>query len=95
MHELKHIVAPQRIWFCNWMLKNVHGGLVNSQLLFITNEAYFHLSGYVNARNTRIWNDKYPHSVHQIPLHDTKIGVWCAVSARQIIGPIFYHETVN
>jgi inhibitor of nuclear factor kappa-B kinase subunit alpha len=77
------------------MLKNVHDGLVDPQLLFITDEAYFHLSGYVNSQNTRIWSDENPRSVHQIPLHDIKIGVWCAVSARRIIGPIFYHETVN
>jgi hypothetical protein len=77
------------------MLKNGHDGLVDSQLLFITDEAYFHLSGYVNPQNTRTWYDENPHAVHQTPLHDIKIGVRCAVSVRRIIGPIFYHETVN
>jgi hypothetical protein len=77
------------------MLKNVHDGLVDPQLLFITDEAYFHLSGYVNSQHTRIWSDENPHAVHQTPLHDIKIGVWCAVSVKRIIGPIFYHETVN
>jgi hypothetical protein len=77
------------------MLKNVHDGLIDPQLLFITDEAYFHLSGYVNIQNTRIWSDENLHSVHQIPLRDIKIGVWRAVSTRRIIGPIFYHETVN
>jgi hypothetical protein len=27
--------------------------------------------------------------------HDMKIGVWCAVSCRQIITPIFYYEAVD
>jgi hypothetical protein len=77
------------------MLKNVHDGLIDPQLLFITEEAYFHLSGYVHSQNTRIWSDENPHAVHQFPLHDMKIGVWYAVSARRIIGPIFCHEIVN
>jgi hypothetical protein len=95
VHELKPADAPQTIRFCNWMLKNVYDGLVDPQLLFITDEAYFHLSGYVNIQNTRIWSVENPHSVHQIPLHDIKIGVWCAVSARRIVGPILYHEIMN
>jgi hypothetical protein len=95
VHELKPVDAPQRIRFCNWMLKNMHDGLVDPQLLFITDEAYFHLSGYVNSQNTRIRSVENPYTVHQTPLHDIKIGVWCAVSARRIIGPLFYHETVN
>jgi hypothetical protein len=95
VHECKHIDAPKRIWFCNWMLKNVHDGLVVSQMLFRTDEADFQSSGYVNSHNTRIWSDRNPHAVHQIPLYDIKIGVCCAVSARRIISPIFYHETMN
>jgi hypothetical protein len=30
-----------------------------------------------------------------VPLHSEKVGVWCARSPRRIIGPIFFHETVN
>jgi hypothetical protein len=89
VHELKPVDAPQRIRFCNWTLKNVHDGLVDPQLLFITDEASFHLSGYVNSQNTRIWSGQNTHAVHQTPLHDIKIGVWCALSARGIIGPAF------
>jgi hypothetical protein len=75
--------------------ENVHDGLVDPQLLLIPDEAYVQLSGYVNSQNTRIWSDENTHPVIQIPLHDMKIGVWCAVSARRIIGPVFYHETVK
>jgi hypothetical protein len=30
-----------------------------------------------------------------VPLHPLKIGVWVAMSRRRIIGPIFFHETIN
>jgi hypothetical protein len=95
VNDLTPVYTPQRIWFCNWMLQNVHDWLIDLQLLFITDEAYFHWSGYVNSQNTWIWSDEKPHAVHPIPLHYIKIGVWCAVSARWIIRPMSYHETVN
>jgi hypothetical protein len=28
-------------------------------------------------------------------LHPLKVGVWCAVSARRIVGPVFFNETIN
>jgi hypothetical protein len=54
VQEFKHTDAPQRIRFCNWMKKNAYNGLVDAQLLFIPDEAYFHLTAYVNSQNTRI-----------------------------------------
>jgi hypothetical protein len=30
-----------------------------------------------------------------VSLHSEKIGVWCAGSAQQSTGPIFFHKTVN
>jgi hypothetical protein len=73
----------------------MHNGLVDPQLLFITDEACFNVTGYVNSHNTRIWSEENPHAVHHIPLHDIKIETWCAISARRIIGPIFYQENVS
>jgi hypothetical protein len=34
MYKLKPTDAPQRVQFYNWMLKNMHSGLVDPQLLF-------------------------------------------------------------
>jgi hypothetical protein len=28
-------------------------------------------------------------------LHPVKVGVWIAVSRKRLIGPIFFHETLN
>jgi hypothetical protein len=30
-----------------------------------------------------------------VPLHNQKIGVWCAITASLIVGPIFFENTVN
>jgi hypothetical protein len=45
----------------------------------------------VNSQNSA----ENPRFVQEFPLHDEKIGVWCAISARRIIGPIFYDDTFN
>ena len=39
---------------------------------FFTDEAWFHLSVYVNSQNTRIWAAENPHTVHEEPLHSQK-----------------------
>ncbi|PNF27722.1 hypothetical protein B7P43_G12790 [Cryptotermes secundus] len=36
----------------------------------------------MNSQNNRIWSSGNPHG--------QKIGVWCAVSRCQIVGPIFF-----
>lgn len=60
---------------------------------FFTDEAWFHLSGYVNSQNSRLWSSDNPLSVHKTPLHDKKVGVWVAISRHRIVGPIFFTNT--
>jgi hypothetical protein len=62
---------------------------------FFSDEAWVHLSGYVNSQNYRIWSSENPHAFVETRLHPVKVGVWIAVSRRRLIGPIFFHETVN
>ena len=42
---------------------------------WFSDEAWFHLSGYVNSQNFRIWASENPNAVHEEPLHSEKIGV--------------------
>ncbi len=63
--------------------------------VWISDEAYFCLSGTVNKQNMRFWGLENPHVVHEQPLHDVKVLVWCAMSEHGIIGPYFFDGTVN
>ena len=49
----------------------------------------------MNSQNCRIRSAENPHAMHETPLYDEKIGVWCAISRSRIIGPIFFTETIN
>nr|CAD7424506.1 unnamed protein product [Timema monikensis] len=44
--------------------------------------------GFVNSQ------DENPCILHETPLHDEKVGVWCALSQHCIVGLIFFHTTV-
>jgi hypothetical protein len=47
----------------------------DDELLDITlysDEALFHLSGYVNSQITCIWATQHPHQIHEVPLHSEK-----------------------
>lgn len=95
VHELKSADAPQRFEFCNWLFNEIVMNGLDLDFFFMSDEAWFHLNGYVNSQNNRFWASENPYHFHQTPLHDQKVGVWCAVSACRIIGPIFFHHTVN
>jgi hypothetical protein len=64
-------------------------------LTFFSDEAQFHLQGYINTQNNRYWSSQKPHLTHEAPLHPVTVGVWCASSARRIVGPVFFNETIN
>jgi hypothetical protein len=65
-----------RIQYCRWFQELVFNGLHDQELTFYSDEAWYTLSGYVNSQNNRYWSTENPHAVHEVPLHDLKVGVW-------------------
>jgi hypothetical protein len=63
--------------------------------VFFPDEAWFHLSGYVNSQNSFFWSSENAHLFHEVPLHSQKIGCWCAISRKWIVGPIFFSVTAE
>jgi hypothetical protein len=83
-----------RVHFCSWFLQSVVEGEIDLQLTFVSDDACFHLQGYiVNMQNNRYRSSQNPHLIHEVLLHPLKVGVWCAVSAR-IVVPVFFNETI-
>ncbi|BFZ07560.1 hypothetical protein BsWGS_10599 [Bradybaena similaris] len=96
VHELKERDNQSRVNYCTWFQAFLaEEGESILDVTFFSDEAWFHLSGYVNSQNNRIWSSFNPNAFYAAPVHDAKIGVWCAVSRRRIIGPIFFNNTIN
>jgi hypothetical protein len=62
-----------------FVFATVHDAIVDPRLLFMTDEAWFHVSRHVSAQNVRIWSDENPHATQKVPLHSEKVGVWRGV----------------
>lgn len=58
--------------------------------IWFIDEAWFHLSGYVNLENLRISCFKNPPNFVETPLHPVKVEIWVPVSKIRIIGPILF-----
>jgi hypothetical protein len=71
----------RRMHFCKWFLQAVHDSVLDPKRTFFTDEAWFHLSGYISAQNNRYWSSINPRQTFEVPLHNQKIGVWCAITA--------------
>ena len=80
----------QRVNFSQLMIELMDNN--DEMILFMSDEAHFHLSGYVNKRNCRYWSPTNPEILHQDPLHSPKVTVWCAVSPTTIIGHYFLQD---
>lgn len=83
-----------RLRYCRWFNDHLNNNDA-LDLTFFTDEAWIHLSGYVNSQNYRTWATENPHNYVETSLHPLKVGIWVAMSRRRIIGPIFFYETVN
>jgi hypothetical protein len=65
--------------------------MINENLL-MSDEAHFHLSGFVNKQNFRYWSRETPQRFHEKPLDNAKVTVWCAISSFGIAEPYFFEE---
>jgi hypothetical protein len=94
VQELLPTDLESRINYCNRFQNNLNNDRL-FDLSFFSDEAWCHVSGYVNSQNVRYWSSENPHVFVEAPLHPMKVGVWIAVSRRRLIGPIFFHQTMN
>ncbi len=94
VQELSPSDCPKRIAFCKWILRFTNR-VADFDYFFFSDEAWFTLDGYVNSQNYRVWSASNPHAYIDKSLHPPKIGVWCAVSRRRIVGPLFFEQTID
>ena len=50
--------------------------LVKKKIIF-SDEALYHIGGYVNKQNCRIWDTENPLAYIEKPTHTKQVTVWC------------------
>ncbi|CAH2101376.1 unnamed protein product [Euphydryas editha] len=95
--ELKPADHGQRREFVNWVLERQHENADFADKIIFSDEAHFHLDGFVNRQNCRIWGEENPRVIHEKQMHPQRVTVWCGFWAGGIIGPFFMkmRQTVN
>jgi hypothetical protein len=48
-------------------------GILPDDVIFMTDEARFHLAGCVNKQNFCYWTEENPQQLHQRPLHSARV----------------------
>jgi len=81
-----------RAAFCEHMLQLLENDPQLIYNLWISDEAHFHLNQTNNKQNCRYWATSNPQQFQEVPLHSTKVTVWCAISSNGIIGPYFFED---
>ena len=63
------------------------------KFIWTSDEAHFNMEGKVNSKTNVFWGTSKPQEVATTPLHSPRCTVWAAISARGIIGPMFFEES--
>ena len=89
LHEHDYV---NRVNFCHTFLQLISQNqeLVNN--LLMSDEAHFHLSGFVNKQNFHYWSATNPTELHERPLHSSKVTLWCAIPSFGITSPYFFED---
>ena len=94
------LTLPQkdaRVKFCRQILdKDLESNTFLSNILF-SDEANFYLNGWVNRQNIRFWGEEWPETypIIEASKFSKKLVVFCALSARFVIGPYFFEENIQ
>jgi hypothetical protein len=92
VQELKPRDHEQRRTFVQWALRMQENIPQFLSKIILSDEAHFHLSGFVNKQNCRIWGSENPRIIVEKPLYPQRVTVWCGFWAGGVIGPYFFEN---
>ncbi len=96
LQELKVAYCPHRLHYMNWMLNFVWECDVQAlDHIFFSDEAWFHILGYINGHYYHTVSTTKPHICHELSLHLLKVHIWCSLSQDKIIRSIFFSKTTD
>jgi hypothetical protein len=78
VHELKEMDNVKRVKYCRWFRDVITAKREDIlDVTFFTDEAWFHLSRYVNRQNSLVWSTTNPHEIQEQTI--TLSEGWCVM----------------
>ncbi len=74
------IIDKKNYWFCSVLT------------FFFSNKAWFHLDSYINMQSDCVWNSENPQIFWTTSLHPQKVGIWCTMGRKRVLGPFFRRQ---
>lgn len=93
--ELSDFDMERRLTFAMKMIDMILDSTIKTKRIWFSDEAHFWLTGYVNKQNYRFWANENPRVFETTSMKPQRITVWCAISEKGIIGPVFLDQTIN
>lgn len=93
--ELTSTDHTARRAFAKWMMEEINRDPKFFSKILFSDEAHFHLNGYVNKQNCRIWATENPRVIQEVSLYPKRVTVWCAMWAGGVLGPFFFEDEEN
>lgn len=90
--EVKPTDHGRRRQFADWILARQAGDMNFVNRIIFSDEAHFHLNGYVNKQNCRVWGTENPRVFVEKKMYPLRTTVWCALWAGGVIGPFFFED---
>ena len=63
-----------------------------SSKIILSDEAHFHLDGFVNRQNCYVWGSKNSRVINEKQMHPQRVTVWREFWTGGIIGPYFFEN---
>ena len=76
-----------------WIISHQKMDAGSSKIIIIlSDEAHFHLDGFVNRQNCRVWGSENPRVISEKQMHPQRVTVWREFWTGGIIGPYFFEN---
>ena len=79
--ELKTTDQEQRRKFTDWLLAKNEFDNDFSRKINFSDEAHFHIKGYMDRQSYRILDSENPREFQEKSMHPQRVTVWCALWA--------------
>ncbi|XP_039301292.1 uncharacterized protein LOC120356416 [Nilaparvata lugens] len=87
--HLKVTDHQKRRQFVDWVLGKLQEDDSFANKIIFSDEAHFHLNGFINKQNCRIWGSENPRIISEREMHAQRVTVWCGFWSGGVIGLIF------